>query len=89
MVQSRAIGGATVECPRIAPQRNGIRERDSRRDGRVFFRAPQYVRPINCVLSTPLLLKKDREMKAHAFYTVSGPRVACREEGSDWLNLER
>ena len=54
-----------------------------------FFRAPQYVRPINCVLSTPLLLKKDREMKAHAFYTVSGPRVACREEGSDWLNLER
>ena len=51
-----AIGGATVECPRIAPQRNGIRERDSRRDGRVFFRALQYVRPINCVLSTPLLL---------------------------------
>ena len=27
-------------------------------------------------------------MKAHACYTVSGPRGACREEGSDWLNLE-
>ena len=24
-------------------------------------------------------------MKAHSFYTVSG---ACREDGSDWLNLE-
>ena len=30
------IGGATVECPQIAPQRNGIRDCDSRGDGRVF-----------------------------------------------------
>ena len=31
-----AIGGATVECPRIAPQRDGIRLETTRRDGRVF-----------------------------------------------------
>ena len=37
MVESRAIGGATGECPRIAPRRNGIRDRDSRRVGRVCF----------------------------------------------------
>ena len=30
------IAGATVECPRIAAWGNGIRDRDSRRDGRVF-----------------------------------------------------
>ena len=40
MVESRAIGGATGECPRIAPWRNGIRDRDSRRVGRVCFCAP-------------------------------------------------
>ena len=40
MVESRAIGGATGECPRIAPRRNGIRDRDSRRVGRVCFCAP-------------------------------------------------
>ena len=28
-------------------------------------------------------------MKAHAFYTVSGPRGACREEGSDYLSGPR
>ena len=39
------IGGATGECPRIAPRRNGIRDRDSRRDGRVF----SALQPINCV----------------------------------------
>ena len=40
MVESRTIGGATGECPRIAPRRNGIRDRDSRRVGRVCFCAP-------------------------------------------------
>ena len=40
MVESRAIGGATGECPRIAPRRNGIRDRDSRRVGRVCFCSP-------------------------------------------------
>ena len=40
MVESPAIGGATGECPRIAPRRNGIRDRDSRRVGRVCFCAP-------------------------------------------------
>ena len=40
MVESRAIGGATGEFPRIAPRRNGIRDRDSRRVGRVCFCAP-------------------------------------------------
>ena len=40
LVESRAIGGATGECPRIAPRRNGIRDRDSRRVGRVCFCAP-------------------------------------------------
>ena len=40
MVESRAIGGATGECPRIAPRRNGIRDRDSSRVGRVCFCAP-------------------------------------------------
>ena len=25
-----SVGGATVECPRITPRRNGIRDRDSR-----------------------------------------------------------
>ena len=40
MVESRAIGGATGECPRIAPRRNGIRDRDSRRVGPVCFCAP-------------------------------------------------
>ena len=30
------IAGATVECPRIAPRRNGIRWETTRRDGRVF-----------------------------------------------------
>ena len=25
-----SIGGATVECPRITPRRDGIRDRDSR-----------------------------------------------------------
>ena len=29
-----AIGGATVECPRIAPRRNGTRSETTRRDGR-------------------------------------------------------
>ena len=32
----RVIGGATVECPRIAPRRNSIRDRDSISSGRVF-----------------------------------------------------
>ena len=40
------------------------------------------------LLSSAISLTNLREMKAHAFYTVSGPRGACREEGSDWLNLE-
>ena len=40
MVESRTIGGATGECPRIAPRRNGIRDSDSRRVGRVCFCAP-------------------------------------------------
>ena len=31
-----SIGGATVECPRITPRRDGIRDRDSRLYGRVF-----------------------------------------------------
>ena len=39
------IGGATGECPRIARRRNGIRDRDSRRDGRVF----SALQPRNCV----------------------------------------
>ena len=39
------IGGATGECPRIARRRNGIRDRDSRRYGRVF----SALQPRNCV----------------------------------------
>ena len=39
------IGGATGECPRIARRRNGIRDRDSRRYGRVL----SALQPINCV----------------------------------------
>ena len=45
MVESREIGGATGECPRIARRRNGIRDRDSRRNGRVF----SALQPRNCV----------------------------------------
>ena len=45
MVESRAIGGATVECQRITPRRNGIRDRDSRRYGRVL----SALQPRNCV----------------------------------------
>ena len=50
-----------------------------------FFRAPQYVRPINCVLSTPLLLKEmlRNEGSRFFFYTVSCPRGACREPRSN------
>ena len=37
------IDGAAVECPRIAPQRNGIQWQTMRRDGRLF--AALHARP--------------------------------------------
>ena len=65
------ICGATGECPRIARRRNGIRDRDSRRHGRVF----SALQPRNCVachLSQGMCRqRKCLEMKTHTFYIVN------------------
>ena len=39
-------------------------------------------------VETAALKEMLRNEGSRFFYTVSCPRVACREEGSDWLNLE-
>ena len=55
----------------------------------VFFcSAPQYSRINQRAVGTVSLKEMLRNEGSRFFYTVSCPRVACREEGSDWLNLE-
>ena len=94
LVESRAIGGATVECPRIAPQRNGIRISTTRRDGRVFAKLRNFPHKSTCYQHR-CCCRKDREMKAHAFYAarcMPGGRLWLVDTlellPSDWLNLE-
>ena len=69
MVESRAIGGATGECPRIAPRRNGIRDRDSRRFGRVCFCAPAE-KCVDSHLSQGTVSSKEMSGNEDTFYIV-------------------
>ena len=39
-------------------------------------------------IDTAVVEERQRNEGSRFFYTVSCPRGACREEGSDWLNLE-
>ena len=84
--KSAPIGGATVEYPWVAASEIVTRVRDSRRSRRVFVAlltafTHESTSFLDCVIE-----RNAEKRRNSAFYTL--PRVACREDCSDWLNLE-
>ena len=80
------IGGATVECPLIAPRRNGTRCVATTGNGCVFAKLHKIPSQID-VLTGTCHRREWEKRRNSAFYNL--PRVACREDCSDWTNLER
>ena len=91
LVDTLTDGGATVDSHRVAAWRNGIRDRDSRWYGRVFFALQSAFSnfPHKPTCYRTCVIDWNAEKWRHTSFIPSAvPRIACREVGSHWLNLE-
>ena len=91
-----AIGGATVECPRIAAWGNGTRSETTRRDGRVLLRSTISLtnrRAVGTASLKEMLRNEGTRLLYRQRCDITQRSVLLRSDWSsdtpsDWLNLE-